>query len=119
MPKTKIVTRDSLQHMLDNDNVEYVQLVIGKALTALYDYQTTEEQHVNSTLNSNGVGFTGADANSGSRTAKFWLKHHTLLDWQVAMWTKKGSKGYARLAKYHKQLNLIAEAKLTSAKLHV
>lgn len=115
MAKAKLVTKDSLQHMLDNDNVEYVQLVIGKALSALYDYQTIDEQNTNTTTKSNGVGFTGADANSGSKTAKFWMKHHKLLDWQIAMWTKKGSRGYARLAKYHKQLNQIAEAKLTSS----
>jgi len=115
MAKNKIVTRDSLQAMLDKDNTDYVQLVIGKALTALYDYQTAEEQNAHATVEHNGVGFTGADARSGSKTAIFWSKHHKLLDWQIDMWTKKGSRGYSRLAKYHAQLNRIAEDKLTSA----
>ncbi len=115
MAKQKIVTKDSLQLMLDSSNPQYVQAVIGKALSALYDYQTAEEQNSDATLNHNGVGFTGADAHSGSKTAKFWMRHHKLLDWQIEMWLKKGVKGYARLAKYHKQLNTIAESKLTSS----
>lgn len=114
MAKQLFVTKDSLQQLLDSDNPKKVEAVIGRALSALYDYQTADEQNSDATLNHNGVGFTGADAHSGSKTAKFWMKHHKLLDWQIDMWLKKGAKGYARLAKYHTQLNKIAELKLTS-----
>ena len=103
MKKEVLVTRDSIQAMLDSDNEAYVAEVIGRGLIGLLDRQTTDEQV--------SIGFTGADAFSGSLTAKFWRKHGKLLDWQIAKWTKKGKNGYSRLCKYHKQLNEIALAR--------
>ena len=99
------VTRESLQAMLDNPNEKYVAQVIGRALLVLFKNQTRDEQSMNTTNKDNGIGFTGADAHSGSITAKYYIKHKTLMDWQVDRWTKRGSRGYSRLAKYHKQLN--------------
>ena len=99
------VTRESLQAMLDNPNEKYVAQVIGRALVVLFKNQTRDEQSMNATNQDNGIGFTGADAHSGSITAKYFIKHKTLLDWQVARWTKPAASGFARLAKYHKQLN--------------
>lgn len=106
-----IVTRDSLQQMLDSQNTEFVTRVVGRALVALMHRQTAHEVAGNSTDVENGVGFSGADARSGTLTAKSFLKNRTLLDWQVARWTKKGKNGYARLCKYAKQLDEIAQAK--------
>jgi len=103
------VTRESLQTMLDNPNREYVAKVIGRALIVLFNNQTRDEQSMNATTKENGVGFTGADAKSGSITAKYYIKHKTLLDWQIDRWTKPAASGYARLAKYHGQLNAAAE----------
>ena len=108
---TAIVTRDSLQTMLDNDNVNYVNVVIGRALVGIFNRQTSSEQNTDSTTEDNGVGFAGYDAYSGSLTAKYYLKHKSLLEWQRDMWTKKNKNGIARIAKYHKQLNEIAEEK--------
>ena len=103
-----IVTRTSLQAMLNNDSPEYVAQVIGRALVILFKNQTRDEQSMNATNQDNGIGFTGADAHSGSITAKYYIKHKTLMDWQVARWLKHGTRGYSRLAKYHKQLNMAA-----------
>lgn len=105
------VTRETLQAMLDNNNPEYVAAVIGRALVVLFNNQTRDEKSMNATNQDNGIGFTGADAHSGSITAKYYIKHKTLLGWQVERWTKPAASGYARLAKYHKQLNAAAEAK--------
>ncbi len=106
-----IVSRDSLRNMLNNPNHDYVVRVIGRALVVLLKNQTSEEQTTNSTKVDNGIGFTGADAKSGSITAKYFIRHNTLLDWQVERWLKPASNGYPRLAKYHKQLNEAAKAK--------
>ncbi len=106
--QTALVTRDSIQVMLDSDNKLLVAAVIGRGLWAIFQRQTEDEKVTNNTNKYNNVGFTGADAFGGSLTAKFWWKHGRLLDWQVAKWTKKGKNGYARLCKYHKQLNEIA-----------
>ncbi len=107
----KSVTRESLQAMLDNPNQDYVIRVIGRALVVLLKNQTADEQTMNTTNVDNGIGFTGADAKGGSITAKYFIKHKTLLDWQVDRWLKPASNGFARLAKYHKQLNEAAKAK--------
>jgi len=95
---SKIVTRESIQTMLENQDPLFVTAVVGKALVVLLNNQTREEAASNVTNKHNGVGFTGADAFTGSVTAKYFLKHKTLLDWQVAKWTKPGKKGYARLS---------------------
>ena len=104
----QLVTRDSIKKMLNNPNPKYVQAVIGRALLALLDRQTEDEKRAADTREWNAVGFSGADARSGTLTAKFYAKHGCLLDWQVKRWTKPASNGYPRLAKYHKQLNEIA-----------
>lgn len=106
-----LVTRDSLKAMLENPNRSYVELVIGRALVRLLERQTQAEQSANTTDESNGIGFAGADAHSGSLTAKYFLKHKHLQDWQIDNWVKVGRSGYPRLCKYHKQLNEIAMAK--------
>lgn len=110
-----IVTRESLQKMLDNDNPEYVTIVVGRALVAIFNNQTDAEKSANTTDVDNGIGFSGADARSGTLTAKTFLKNKTLLDWQVAQWTKRGKNGFSRLTKYAKQLNAIAERKAARA----
>lgn len=104
----KLVTRDSMQAMLDSDNPAFVDAVIGKALVGIFKRQTDAEQNANDTNEANNVGFTGTDGRSGSLTAKYYLKHKTFLDWQRGMWLKKGKSGFARIAKYHRQLNEIA-----------
>jgi len=108
----KLVTRESLQVMLDNKNPDYVATVIGRALVVLLNNQTRDEQASNVTTEHNGIGFTGADAHSGCITAKYFIKHKKLLDWQVARWTNPAKSGFARLAKYHKQLNEAANARV-------
>lgn len=106
-----IVTRDSLQKLLDSDNKQLVIHTIGRALVVLFNNQTASEQVENTTNHLNMVGFTGADGYGGSLTAKYYLKHNTLLDWQIDKWLKRGKSGYSRLTKYHKQLNVAAERK--------
>lgn len=104
----QIVTRDTLRNMLRNDNTKYVDAVIGRALLALLNRQTEDEQRSNDTKVWNAVGFSGADARSGSLTAKFFAKNKVLLDWQRDKWLKPAKNGYPRLCKYAKQLNEIA-----------
>ena len=108
-----IVTRESLQKMLSDSNQEYIKQVIGRALVVLFNNQTDSEKAVNSTVVHNDTGFTGADAHSGTLTAKYFLKHRTLADWQVENWKKLEKSGFSRITKYHRQLN---EAAMLKAK---
>jgi hypothetical protein len=109
--KTIIVTKSSLQTMLDDENPIKVQHVIGRALVVLFNRQTESEKNVNNTTEHNSIGFTGVDGKSGTITAKYYLKHKSLLPWQVDKWLKRGKDGYSRLTKYHSQLNEAAVEK--------
>lgn len=106
---TVLVTRESIQLMLNNPNHVYVAKVVGRALVGLFERQTEHEQSVNHTEEHNTIGFAGCDGRSGSLTAKTFLKRGTLEEWQIDRWTKVSPRtGFARLCKYHKQLNEIA-----------
>ena len=104
----QVVTRDSLRTMLRNPSVQYVNTVIGRGLLAILKRQTDDEARSADTKYTNGVGFSSADAKSGTLTAKSFAKNGTLLDWQRDKWLKPASNGYPRLCKYVKQLNEIA-----------
>lgn len=105
---TTLVSRDSLCMLLERKPVE----TVGRALVAIFKIgQTDAERSSNTTNVDNGIGFSGADARSGSITAKYFIKHGTLQDWQVEQWTKPTKNGFPKLCKYVKQLNAIAERK--------
>lgn len=109
---TVIVTRDSLQAMLDNASTfERRAQIVGRALLVLFRKQTQVERDVNTTNVHNNVGFTGADGRSGCITAKSFIKRGTLQEWQVERWMRKGKNGYSRIVKYHAQLNEAAQLK--------
>lgn len=79
--------------------------MVGRALLTR---QTDSEVADNATKVYNNIGFTGADARSATLTAKYFMKHGTLQDWQIERWTKQNKNGVMRLVKYAKQLNEIA-----------
>jgi hypothetical protein len=106
-----IVTKESLSKMLTNENQQYVGNVVGRALVAIFQRQTEVEKSSNQTVQNNGVGFTGADAHSGTIIAKYYLKHKKLEDWQIEKWIKSDKNGSPRIAKYHAQLNEVAISK--------
>ena len=108
---TAIVTKQSLLEML-NTSREKRAHVVGRALVALFTRQTLDEQASNATKHENDLGFQHSDAKRGTITAKYYLKHGTLQDWQVEPWlAPQGVKGYPRIVKYSRQLNEIALAK--------
>ena len=106
-----IVTRESLQQLLENENPRYVMDVIGRALVHIFNRQTKSEQSSNDTKEANNVGFAGCDARSGSIHAKFYIKNKKLDRWMIDKWLEKGKNDYSRLTKYHRQLNEIAVEK--------
>ena len=106
MATQKIVTKETLTALVTGPRAIEV---IGRALVVIFNNQTAIEKQANVTDCNNGIGFTGADAHGGCITAKYFLRHGTLLDWQIESWSK-------RIVKYHRQLNDAAEAK-AAAKL--
>lgn len=108
--KQRIVTKDWLVAKLAEDPVR----LIGRALVAIFNQQTAEEQSAKVTKFHNGVGFTKADARTGALGAKYFLKHRTLEPWMLTLWLKPNAKGQPRIVKYASQLDRIARSKQTS-----
>lgn len=86
--------------------------VIGRALLAIFNNQTPDEQDHHATVLLNGIGFTAFDAELGTRCAKHYRDKKTLEPWMVKVWMEPDAKGYPKIAKYHRQLNDIAVSKL-------
>ena len=85
-------------------NDEIGRYAVGKALLCLFRRQTESEKAANTTNTHNDKGFTQADAKSGCISAKYFLKHGRLEDWQMRMWRKKNKNGSMRISKYWAQL---------------
>ena len=100
-----LVTRESLRKMLEVSSPERKAEIIGRACVVLFKRQTKTEQAINSTEITNFRGFCAQDARSGSITAKYFIKHGKLEDWQVEKWTKTDRRGTPRIVKYWRQLN--------------
>jgi hypothetical protein len=105
-----LVTRESLIDIVTRGN-EVSKEAVGRALVHLFNRQTIDEQITNDTCKYNDIGFTPQDARSGSITAKYFIKHRTLLDWQYEKWIEPNAKGIPRIAKYWRQLNEVANEK--------
>lgn len=89
-----------------NSKLDASQKNVELALLAIFKRQTADEQAAGSTAYSNGMGFSGADAEFGTSLAKAILKYGKLTP---------GQAPYARriIGKYWKQLIEVAEAKGT------
>ena len=113
MAKTKyLVTREAFIDLLNGPNQV---AVIGRALVHLFNRQTEAEQQANDTRVLNDMGFTGADGYSGCLSAKFFLKHGRLEQWQIDRWMKPNKNGVPRIAKYWKQMDEEAKKKAKKA----
>lgn len=108
---TKLVTRESLQALIASADVNKQARIIGRALVVLFERQTASEQATNDTNINNRIGFAACDARGGSLTAKYFIKHGTLLEWQLNRWLKLSKNGFYRITKYAEQLNDAATQK--------
>lgn len=85
-------------------NVATKQAWAERAIVALFERQTADEQAVSATRENNKIGFNGVDAEILSSFAKQVLWGRKLSEKQLAIAFKK-------LPKYAKQLATIAEEK--------
>ena len=108
----QIVTKASLTSMIRTAaSEEQLARIIGRACLALFKRQTEAERADNNVKVQNNRGFMPQDAKKGSITAKYFIKHGTLMDWQVRQWTNVNEKGEMRIVKYWRQLNEEAVAR--------
>lgn len=79
-----------------------------KALMAIYRYQTEDEQKSDATLENNGVGFTGVDAEFLTSLAKQYQRKGSLSDKQLEYLMKKIPKYWFQIARISDQSKLAA-----------
>lgn len=91
---------DTLIHRNDQVGMH----AIGRALVHLFNRQTLAEKEINTTMVHNLRGFTGADGRRGCITAKYYIKHQKLEDWQIKYWLEPNKLGTTRLGKYYRQI---------------
>lgn len=101
-----VVTKDSIVALLKTRD-----LAVAKALVALNERQTADEQRQEDTKYLNGQGFRPCHARMGSSMAKFFLQHGYLSPKQVAYWRKPMRCGNMRIGIYAGQLLEVAKAK--------
>jgi hypothetical protein len=84
---------------------------VARALVALNDRQTADEQQNQSTRLDNGMGFKPCHARMGTSMAEFFQKNGYLSPKQIAYWRKVDANGSMRIGCYWKQLMEVAAAK--------
>lgn len=110
----KIVTKESLVEMLKSSDQQRIAKIVGRALLAIYLKQTVDERSASATMHHNNVGFTACDAEYGSSCAKFFQRNGYLTYNQVKSWIALSKSGTPKIAKYWRQLNEVANSKMTS-----
>ncbi len=96
MKTEKLVTRQSLQQLLDHSDQVKKMVIVGRALTHLYERQTLNEQTAHSTSEDNNVGFTAFDPAFGTICARQWIDRQYLSEKQVQIWTRVMKNGFPK-----------------------
>lgn len=93
------LTRENIVTLLKNNDK-----AVCRALIVIYNNQTFDEQSEEHTTHHNGVGFSGFDAEIGTKMATFYISQGYLTPKQIAVWRKVDRYGNIRIGKYWKQL---------------
>ena len=103
-----MLTKDILVAKLENDDRWLI-----RALIALNNRQTTDEQREQTTKYTNGMGFRSCDAAIGSSMVAFYRHNGYLTRRQLDYWRKRQKNGVMRIAVYWRQLLEVAQQKNT------
>jgi len=94
----KIWNIDEIRNLIDTNDT-----AVARAIVAIWKLQTPTEQGMGETVEHNGVGFNGVDANILSSFAEFYQARGFLSAKQTALGRKK-------IRKYAGQLTAIANS---------
>ncbi len=101
---------DEIKENLIKDNIWVVRAVV-----AIYNYQTLDEQEQEETTENNGVGFNGCDGNIMSSFAKQIIRYNnntSPVKHPSALSPKQMSIARKKIIKYSKQLTKIANGEI-------
>jgi L-rhamnose isomerase len=95
MPATAQWTKESILHLIDTDD-----RAVYRALVRLYSFQTADEQRVQDTKHTNGVGFSAFDAKTLSDIAERCKRYGSLTEKQTAYVRRRIRKYAGQLCDY-------------------
>lgn len=91
---------------------------VARALVVVYNNQTDRERADQQTHDSNGVGFSGVDAEILSSFAQFYLEHKFLTPRQVAIARNKVKKYWRQLLQEVERKGMAVSYKVSKRKDH-
>lgn len=100
-------TKEQIVNMLKDKDV-----AVARALVALYNRQTADEQQTEATTHRNGMGFRPCHSFMGSEMAQFYLTKGFLTKKQIDYWRSPMKDGKMRIEIYAGQLLKIANNKV-------
>lgn len=100
MEKDKVWTVEEIKSKIENN-----QIWLERAILAIFDKQTNEEQKTDESIEHNGVGFNKPDSYKLSYYAK-WIKSGK----HLSGWHLQNAK--IKMAKYSRQLTDIANGRI-------
>lgn len=92
-------TKESIVTLLKTRDV-----AVARALVALKNRQTLDEQSSDATMHRNGMGFRPCDAYMGTEMAKFYESKGYLTEKQLSYWRSPTKSGKMRIEVYANQL---------------
>lgn len=95
-------TEQSIKELLTEDTNPNYQHAVTRAIIAIYNNQTLEEQKCEGTITNNGIGFSASDAHLGTYMAKFAIKSQRDISGKFLV------KAQKMAIKYRRQLTEIA-----------
>lgn len=104
------LTAEQLREKLHTDN-----RWLGRALLALNERQTSDEQRVEACKYHNEKGFRPAHARRGTSMARFYQQRGYLTNKQLAWWRARTPSGKSRIEIYVNQLLKIIKEKEIAA----
>ena len=107
-----VLSKDAIVEMLKTTDV-----AVARALVALNERQTQDEQVQENTKYQNGQGFRPCHARMGTLMANFYLRRNFLTAKQIAYWRKPDKSGAMRIGIYAGQLLEVAKAKAARASM--
>ena len=110
----KVVTASNISESAIMSLLATNDKAIARALVALREKQTYDEQIQKDTKYHNNQGFRPCHARLGTEMAEFYMKNGYLSAKQVAFWRQRNKSGKMRIGIYAGQLARIAAEKQAS-----
>ena len=89
-------------------------IAVAKALVALTDRQTADEQVQENVKYQNGMGFRPCHARMGTSMSNFFKANGYLSPKQIAYWRRPDRTGKMRIEIYATQLLIVAQERATA-----